>query len=247
MKHEFGPFEEDISLNDQPICMEVDTGAAISIISQDQFRQLLPGERVLTSEIRLKTYTGQPMEVIGESIVKVAHNQKSELLPIVVVADEGPPLIGRNWLRKIRLDWKTIGAVATSSESSKQNLQKLLSKYAALFQDEAGTIESCEAKLYLKSHAKLKFFKPRPAPFALKSAVDQELDRLEAAGVIQSVPTSEWAAPIVVVSKKMGKLGYVETTRLPAIHRLMLSNIHFLVQKICLLRYREDKSSPSWI
>ena len=206
MKSASGPFEVEMSLNDQPIRMEVDTGAAVSIISQAQFRQLLPGERVMTSDIRLKTYTGQPMEVIGESMVKVAHNQQSELLPIVIVADEGPPLIGRNWLRKIRLDWKTIGAVAKSSESSKQSLQKLLSKYAALFQDEAGTIESCEAKLYLKSEAKPKFFKPRPVPFALKSAVDQELDRLEAAGIIQSVPTSEWAAPIVVVPKKDGQI-----------------------------------------
>lgn len=42
--------------------------------------------------------------------------------------------------------------------------------------------------------------------FALKPAVDQELDRLEAAGIIRSVPTSEWAAPIVVVPKKDGQI-----------------------------------------
>ena len=95
--------------------MEVDTGAAVSIMSQAQFSQIFPDESLLSSDIRLKTYTGQSMEVVGESIVNVAHNQQSESLPIVVVADDGPPLIGRNWLRKnpVRLeDYWSCGEVS---------------------------------------------------------------------------------------------------------------------------------------
>ena len=120
-----------------------------------------------------------------------------------MVDEEGPPLIGRNWLRRIELDWKTIGVLRKAKSLSEQSL---LSKHAQLFQDELGTIKSAQAQLYLKPDTKPKFFKPRPVPFALKTAVEQELDRLESAGIIQSVPTSEWAAPIVVVPKKDGQI-----------------------------------------
>ena len=200
------PFEVEMYLNDKPIRMEVDTGAAVSIISRSQQRQLLPNVPVLSSNIRLKTYTGERIDVIGELMVNISHHQQSESLPLIVVDEEGPPLIGRNWLRRINLDWKTIGVLRKTKSSSEQSLENLLSKHAQLFQDELGTIKSAQAKLYLKPDTKPKFFKPRPVPFALKTAVEQELDRLESAGIIQSVPTSEWAAPIVVVPKKDGQI-----------------------------------------
>ena len=200
------PFEVEMYLNDKPIRMEVDTGAAVSIISRSQQRQLLPNVPVLSSNIRLKTYTGERIDVIGELMVNVSHHQQSESLPLIVVDEEGPPLIGRNWLRRINLDWKTIGVLRKTKSSSEQSLGNLLSKHAQLFQDDLGTIKSAQAKLYLKPDTKPKFFKPRPVPFALKTAVEQELDRLESAGIIQSVPTSEWAAPIVVVPKKDGQI-----------------------------------------
>ena len=43
-------------------------------------------------------------------------------------------------------------------------------------------------------------------PFALREAVSKELDRLEAAGIIERVNYSEWAAPIVPVPKGDGKI-----------------------------------------
>ena len=51
---------------------------------------------VLSSNIRLKTYTGERIDVIGELMVNVSHHQQSESLPLIMVDEEGPPLIGRN-------------------------------------------------------------------------------------------------------------------------------------------------------
>ena len=51
-----------------------------------------------------------------------------------------------------------------------------------------------------------KFCKPRSVPFATKQAVEDELDRLESSGILEKVSYSEWAAPIVVVPKKDGKI-----------------------------------------
>ena len=66
-------------------------------------------------------------------------------------------------------------------------------------------MESVQIKLYVKPDAQPKFFKPRSIPLAIKPAIDEELDRLEAAGILRKVPTSDWAAPIVTVPKKDGK------------------------------------------
>ena len=54
-------------------------------------------------------------------------------------------------------------------------------------------------------------------PFALKEPVEKELHRLEESKVIEKVPFSEWAAPIVPVPKTDGKVrvcgDYKVTTR----------------------------------
>ena len=51
-----------------------------------------------------------------------------------------------------------------------------------------------------------KYHRARPVPFAIREAVGQELDRLESEGIIEKVESSEWAAPIVVVPKRDGRL-----------------------------------------
>ena len=61
-----------------------------------------------------------------------------------------------------------------------------------------------KATLKLLPDVQPKFHRPRPVPFALKEAVERELDRLEEAGVIEKVTHCEWAAPVVVVPKKNG-------------------------------------------
>ena len=44
-----------------------------------------------------------------------------------------------------------------------------------------------------------KFCKAQPVPFVIKDAIRVELDRLEAAGIIEGLSYSKWAAPIVAV------------------------------------------------
>ena len=53
-------------------------------------------------------------------------------------------------------------------------------RYPDVFPDGLGTVTGMEAKLHLKPEAVPKYCKPRPVPFALKPAVDNELQKMEA-------------------------------------------------------------------
>ena len=83
---------------------------------------------------------------------------------------------------------------------------RLLGKYDKVFEDEPGKINTFEATLHLKDNAVPKFCKARTVPFALKEAIEQELNRLEQDGIIEKVSYSPWAAPIVPVPKGDGHI-----------------------------------------
>ena len=85
-------------------------------------------------------------------------------------------------------------------------LECLLSRYAELFKDGLGTVKDYEVKLSVKPGAVPKFFKERSVPYALKEAVEKDLERLEQLGVVTKVNYSDWAAPIVTVPKPDGSV-----------------------------------------
>lgn len=122
-------------------------------------------------------------------------------LMVTVVDGDGPSLLGRDWLKYIRLDWTQISNVQCSTQ-----LDDLLKEYDRLFQEELGTVQNFKASLHLKDSTQPILFRPRPVPFAIRDAVGQELDRLEANNIIEKVAHSDWAAPIVAVPKKDGRL-----------------------------------------
>ena len=58
----------------------------------------------------------------------------------------------------------------------------------------------------MKDNTQPKCFPSRPLPYAMKSQVDVELDRLLKEGIIEPVDNAEWASPVVVVRKKNGSI-----------------------------------------
>ena len=127
--------------------MELDTGAAVSIIAESQLKRILPRIKLQPSKMKLKTYSGEKMAVVGEVPVEVQYAEQTELLSFVVVAQEGPPLLGRDWLKCLKLDWKTIGAIHLVKEKLDSDLKKLLSVHKAVFKSDLGTIQPYHARL----------------------------------------------------------------------------------------------------
>ena len=200
------PIQVGLTVEGKQLTMEVDTGAAVSLISEHVRKSMFPTSHLRKSNVVLRTYTGERVSVLGELPVEVQYgDQQPKVLTLLVVEGAGPCLLGRNWLAHICLDWKTIGAVSMQSKSP-ECLEALLSQHSEIFSEELGTIREIKAKLAVQENARPKFCKPRNAPFALKEAIERELDRLEGIGVLNKVSYSDWAAPIVPVPKKDGSI-----------------------------------------
>ena len=72
------------------LSMELDTGAAVSITSDATTKALFPGQKLHKSKLVLKTYTKEPMQVIGNLHVRVQYGTQEEKLVLVVVGGNGP-------------------------------------------------------------------------------------------------------------------------------------------------------------
>ena len=60
-----------VMVDDWPISVEVDTGAALSLVSESTFRKLWPGNKLLTSTVRLCSQSSEPISVVGRLDVGV--------------------------------------------------------------------------------------------------------------------------------------------------------------------------------
>ncbi|XP_051962904.1 uncharacterized protein K02A2.6-like [Xyrauchen texanus] len=189
-----------------PIDMEVDTGAAFSIISSELYRDKLSHVRLRQTNVVLKTYTGEVIPPEGVIKVRVKLNRQSVCLPLYVVTGNAAPLLGREWLRRIRLDWREIKTVRAVHQVNEGTFDSLLKRYAKVFREDLGTFSEYTATLSLKPGTQPRFFQARVVPYAIRPKVEEEIDRLLKQGIISPVRFSEWATPIVPVIKKGGNV-----------------------------------------
>ena len=196
------PLKTTLLVEGHQLTMEIDTGAAVSLVSEEtvhsSFMKDLPCQ---STDIRLRTYTGEPVPVLGKLMVKVEKDEAILTLPLLVVKGSGMTLMGRDWLQKLKLDWKNIFNLHPTL-----SLQQVLDCHKSVFIDELGTFNKAKVKFFLKDNAEPQFLKARQVPFALRDKVAAELDRLQAAGIIAPTKFSHWATPIVPIVKKDGSI-----------------------------------------
>ncbi|XP_011408756.1 PREDICTED: uncharacterized protein K02A2.6-like, partial [Amphimedon queenslandica] len=175
------PIQVNVTINGKELVMELDTGASVSIISEKTFDDVLRETITLQpSKVSLTSYSGHELKVIGQAEVMITYQSLVVTVPLVVVRGKGPSLFGRNWLQKIKLDWKSIKNVNHSTA-----LNDVFQKHSSLFQEKLGKLEGMEATII---------------------KVKLELDPLQKEGVITPVQYSDWAAPIVPVLKPDGSV-----------------------------------------
>ena len=152
-------------------------------------------EPLQESTIKLCTYSREKLEVRGSAMCKVEYGNGTYKLPVVVLAGNGPVLLGCNWLHHIPIlsvtvDTRFFNSVLTINEP----IVHLLQKYQEVFSDNIGTYTGGKVNIHIDPAVMPRFCKPRTLPIAIEEKVEAELQKLQ---VIEPVKYSRWAAPII--------------------------------------------------
>ena len=129
---------------------------------------------------------------MGAAEVTVQYTAQKECLPIVITPNRGPTLLGRNWLHKIVLDWKSLlcPEAHVIHFKSQDSVAELLTQFSDVFKPELGTFKNTLIHIPVPAEETTKFFKANPVPYALKGKIETELERLVSLGMCKHVAYS---------------------------------------------------------
>ena len=193
------PIMLEVVINNQSLSMELDTGSAVTLVSEHIFKSKWPDTPLQVSNVKLRTYSNESLQVLGQIEAKIQYNKQEVQLPLIIVKGNGPSLFGRDWLAHIQLDWKKIHSI------QKCGVAKVLERHSHVFKETLGTLQGYEAHLYVDPQVKPRYCKARPIPYSMRTIVEQELDRLVSDGILEPVQFADWASPIVPVLKADGR------------------------------------------
>lgn len=185
----------------QDIELQVDTGSRHTLLDHQSWLKL--GKPKLSQPTyNLQGFNQNSIVLKGQGQVEVSYQGRNHRLEIVVTESTHTNLLGREWIEKLGVDLNQlfVGAVDRLPSS----FATVLHSHKNLFRKELGRCHKIKVHVQLKAGAVPKFFKPRPIPFALRSLVEEDLDRQVRNGVLTPVEYSDWATPIVVVPKPNG-------------------------------------------
>ncbi|KAL2086779.1 hypothetical protein ACEWY4_017838 [Coilia grayii] len=196
------PFYATVIIDKKQLKMEVDSGAACSLISEDTFHSLWPthAPQLLSEDRVLRQWTSTPLSTLGKIVVNVEYHGATHSLPLLVIQGHGTSLLGRDWFGALGIDVSGVYQVRQHMPLS------ILEKHAEVFGEKLGAYRGPPVSIDVDASVSPKFFKARAVPFALRTKMDEALDLLVEQGVFTPVKHSRWATPIVPVVKKDGSL-----------------------------------------
>jgi hypothetical protein len=233
------PIVVDIQVEDKVMNVEVDSGACVSVINELCYKDNFSLVELQHTNLVLSSYTNQPIKPLGKMLVNVKYGDKEKQLTLYVVAKGANPLLGRDWIKDlgivVKIPSKPNASLGTNVKQKPfgsllnvetKQVSDLYQQFPEVFTDKLGPYKGEPARLELKENAVPKFLKPRPIPFALRSKVEAEIDRLVAEGILSPVNNSEWGSPVVPVIKKSGELRLCADLKASSLNDSLIINRH---------------------
>lgn len=218
-----------VVIDGKRVVMEGDTGAGMSIINRSTYLEHFSHIDLIQRKSCLKMYNGQKVLPKGEFKCSVQYNNKlvHNLKLVVIDNDSSNSLFGRKWMRAFGIQFpsaldtkESVACVVDSNFNKCVAIDQLMNKFPEVFSTSIGAFNKGTVGLELKTGAVPVWCRARPVPYALRPAVDAELERLQKEGVISPVEWSEWGTPVVPVIKKNGEVrlcGDFKTTLNPVL------------------------------
>ena len=164
------PINVEALVNTTPVIFQVDTGASLSIINLHDYQKFLADSTpLMPSSKQPHTYTGHQVKVSGECLVTVSYQQQQISAILTVVENGGPPLLGRDWLHQLGLDWLSLFQINNMRQS--QTLDDILLQNSSVF-GESGVFTDRKVKILLKENDVPKYCKARTPPFAMRNKIE---------------------------------------------------------------------------
>lgn len=191
-------------INRRAINIKSDTGAKINVMPEKLYKQLSSDlSRLKPTSVKAKAYGGVSLSVVGKDTLNVKYKDVVYPVEFFILKEYGCPLLSCRQsllMGVVTQEKQTISHVDTD-ESAKSIVQEFSDVFTGI-----GNI-SKEYHIELEPDAVPVIHPARRLPVAMHDKVKQELERMEAAGIITPVdePTS-WVNSMVVVPKANDKV-----------------------------------------
>jgi len=96
---------------------------------------------------------------------------------------------------------KRVSSIAKHDINNIDETEKIMNQFSDIFEEKIGCVPNYKISLKLRENAKPIFHREREIPYAFFRKVEEELDFLEAAGIITKIELSDWGSPLVVIPK----------------------------------------------
>jgi hypothetical protein len=196
-----------VHINGCPTRLQLDTASDISIISERTWRNL-GSPPVHRSSQTATSACGGSVQLFGQLHCSVSF-RATTITGTCYISDSDLNLLGLDWLEELGLLELPIQSICNHVRSTDPHADlsdHIIRDFSSVFQDGLGLCTRTQATLQLSPGSQPVFRTNIPVPYAARTLVDQELQRLEQLGVLLPVSYSAWAAPIVVVKKSNGSI-----------------------------------------
>ena len=220
-------------INGKEFRMEIDTGSAVSVLSEqmyyDNFRHLT----LQKCNKKLTVVNGDSLNILGYVTVRVFINNLTSIVFLVILkgGNKFAPLIGRDWLDVFFKGWrrKFSGSVCVNKLEAKDEIEVFVSNLKQMFpkvfsNDFSSPIEGFEADLVIKNERPI-FKKAYTVPLRLKDKVLDHLTSLENSGIITPIQASEYASPVIALIKKDNDIRLVVDCK-ASINKIIVPNTY---------------------
>ena len=146
--------------------MQVDTGSAVTLFHESLYVKYWSHIMLSQSKCKLNNYSGQSIPYKGFLTVNVRHDSKTHELSAFIVCINSIPLLGRGWMKVVKLNWNII-------KTRCSDVSMALEKNVDVFRDETIVIHGEKAVIHMKDNVRPKFCRARAVPYALRKKVEK--------------------------------------------------------------------------
>lgn len=223
-------FYAHVNIEGTPVTFEVDSGSGHTFLPQNMFKKLNLNLTLQSTNKTFKSYTQDVFKPYGKVEVNVSYRSKAFIGVIFIVPDDYPPILGRVWIRNLKIDLHEVETQQyTSHLINTINDNNLASVFPVIFEQKIGCVPNYKVSLKLREDAKPVYYRERDVPYALREKVDLELDSLEAEGIITKIDASDWGSPLVIIPKADGGVRLCVDYKVGVNERL--TNSHYPIKK----------------